>query len=533
MSKEIFKRQSTLTDNEINGIVEKVKSLAVKYSEKEKLSIGLTLEQTLLNYQLAFGKDKEITCVWNEDFFRGSRITVSSSGQECNPMLMANEEDTEIIEFTQSMLNRLGLGVQYQYLSSGGGRNVTKINLPVKRKLTLLHQLWIAAGMAILTLIILHFVPNETSTIFTDDFATRIFRKMVRILAMLATPMIFFALLTGFRNIGNVTILGKMGKTVCSHLSKPYLVAAVFTPFACNALYPISGESVSGGSAFGEIFQLVLDIFPDDLITPIQMNNDLQIIVLAIFLGVVLLLLKDEVTNLNKLIDEAASVANKMMMLACKTLPLLIYFGIISVSTQIDAERLLELYKFALAMIITCVIVTGFVVLRVCRTVAKPLKEIIKPTIPALLINLATSSQMAAYPASEKCCKQDYGVDPKLFDFAFPMGVVLYMPNGAVFLALITWMMLYLSGVPADFSMLIKISIVSVIIAIAAPPIPGSGLVVLPILMTSVNVPLDFMPVGILFATVMGHFLPALNGFCLQLEMLAIGKKLDMLKKSE
>lgn len=533
MSKEIFKQKSKLTDNAICDLVAKIKSLTEKYPEKDSLKITLTFEQILLNYQLSFGKDKEITCVWKKDFFSGQRLIISAEGKEYNPLIMPDEKDREVVEFIIRMLDKLGLGPSYKYLPNGGG-NVTTIKIPsIKRKLTILHQLWIATVMALLTLLVLHFLPEEISKLFTDDLVTRIFKKMVAILATLATPMIFFSLLTGIINIGNVTTLGNMGKTVCSRLSKPYIVAALVSPFACIAAYPLSENAEIGESVFGSIFQLILDIFPDDLVTPLQINNDLQIIVIAIFSGVVILMLKDEVSHLYAVIEEAAAVSNKMMMLACKFLPLLIYFGIIAVSSKINVEILFDLYKFALAMLSMQVIIIGFVIWRTYKLVGRPLKEIIKPTIPALLINLATSSQMAAYPASEKCCKEDWGVDPKLFDFAFPMGVVLYMPNGAVMLSVTTWVMLFISGVPADLAMLVKVSILGVIIAIAAPPIPGSGLVVLPIMMAGVGVPLEFMPLGVLFVTVMCHPMPAMNGFCLQLEMLALAKKLNMLKKKE
>lgn len=529
MAKEILRQQSTLTDYDIRDLVAKVSSTAEKIPEREKLRLLLTVEQILLDYQSTFGKEQQISCVWTEEFFRGSRITISSAGRECNPLLMANEEDAEIVEITQRMLNNIGLGTQYQYLR---GHNVTTIKLPSKRKLTMLHQIWIAAAMAILTLILLQFVPAESAKIFTDDFVIRVFKKMVSILSTLATPMIFFALLTGIRNIGNVTALGHMGKTVCLRLAKPYLVAAIAIPFACVVTYPPSAEVGNGASVFGNLFQLVLDIIPDDLVTPLQLNNDMQIIVIAVFAGTVLLMMKGETPQFDKLTDELANLVNRMMALACKGLPVLIYFGIIAVSTQMNMERLWDLYRFAMAMFGAWIIITGFVVLLTWRLVGGSLKEIVKPTIPALLINLATSSQMAAYPASEKCCKEDWGVEPKLFDFAFPMGVVLYMPNGAALIAMSAWMMLYLAGIPADISMMVKVSVLSIIIAIAAPPIPGSGLVVLPIMMTGIGIPLEFMPLGVLYITIFGHFLPALNGFCLQLEMLALGKKLGMLKNT-
>lgn len=529
MSKEIFRQRSALTDYDIRDLVAKVSSAAGKFPERDKLRLTITFEQILMDYQSAFGKAQEISCVWTEEFFRGSRLTISAAGQKCNPLLMANEEDAEIVEVTQRMLNNVGLGAQYQYLR---GCNVVTIKLPVKRKLTMLHQIWIAAAMAVLTLILLRFVPAEAAKIFTDDFVMRVFKKMVSILSTLATPMIFFALLTGIRNIGNVTALGHMGKTVCLRLAKPYLVAAICVPLACMVTYPPTAEGGDGASVFGSLFQLVLDIIPDDLVTPLQINNDMQIIVIAVFAGTVLLMIKGETPQFDKLTDELANLVNKMMSLACKGLPLLIYFGIIAVSTQMNPERLFELYRFAIAMFGTWIIITGFVVLRTWRLIGRPLKEILRPTVPALMINLATASQIAAYPASEKCCKEDWGVEPKLFDFAFPMGVVLYMPNGVLLLAMAVWMMLYLAGIPADISMMIKVSVLSVVVAIAAPPIPGSGLVVLPIMMTGVGIPLEFMPLGVLYITILGHFVPAVNGFCLQLEMFALGKKLGMLRNT-
>lgn len=212
MGKEIFKQRSTLTNDEIQGLIAKITSLAGKYNERERLNLTLALEEILLDYQTAFGKDQKISCVWREDFFRGAHIAISAPGQKCTPLLLAHEEDEEIIECTQRLMNSIGLGTHYQY---SRGCNVTTLKLPVKRKLTMLHQIWIAALLAVLTLVLLQLVPAEAAKIFTAEFVTRVFRKLVSILTMLATPMIFFALLTGIRNIGNVTALGKMGKTVC------------------------------------------------------------------------------------------------------------------------------------------------------------------------------------------------------------------------------------------------------------------------------------------------------------------------------
>ena len=73
--------------------------------------------------------------------------------------------------------------------------------------------------------------------------------------------------------------------------------------------------------------------------------------------------------------------------------------------------------------------------------------------------------------------------------------------------------------------------VMAIIVAIAAPPIPGSALTVFPIMLSVAGIPLDYYPVAIILGTVLGYFLPVLNGFCLQLEMVLIADKLDMIDR--
>lgn len=63
----------------------------------------------------------------------------------------------------------------------------------------------------------------------------------------------------------------------------------------------------------------------------------------------------------------------------------------------------------------------------------------------------------------------------------------MYMPNGAVFFGVMGWSLADVAGIPNDF-----------------------------------------FPIAILLGTILGYFLPMLNGYCLQLHMLITGKQLDM-----
>jgi Na+/H+-dicarboxylate symporter len=120
-------------------------------------------------------------------------------------------------------------------------------------------------------------------------------------------------------------------------------------------------------------------------------------------------------------------------------------------------------------------ITVAITVVRTLIVTKRSLKDLFSAQLPSLLINLTTGSQVSALPESMKCSKEKWGIDDKFTDFGLPLGIVIYMPCGAIMLGAIAWVLTYMSAGSIDPITLAKIVFVSVIVAIAAPPIPGSA----------------------------------------------------------
>ena len=73
--------------------------------------------------------------------------------------------------------------------------------------------------------------------------------------------------------------------------------------------------SSSGGNVFSQLLTLVLDMIPGNLVEPFRIDNDLQVIVLAIFVGFVMLLMGERVARIRDFCSEAADLVNHMMLL--------------------------------------------------------------------------------------------------------------------------------------------------------------------------------------------------------------------------
>ena len=202
-------------------------------------------------------------------------------------------------------------------------------------------------------------------------------------------------------------------------------------------------------------------------------------------------------------------------------------FGVVNLLLS-DLSQVINIYKMVLIFLVSAIILIGFMLIRTKISIKVPLKVIFKKQMATLMINLTTSSQVSALPEKMKCCKGKFGIDEKMVDFGLPLGIVVYMPCGAIFLGLATWSLANISATPIGFGEVIKICLISIIVAIAAPPIPGSACAVMPIIFSSCGIPNEVFPLAIIMATFIGYLLPAINGYCLQLELLMAAKKLGM-----
>ena len=431
------------------------------------------------------------------------------------------------------ILEKLDLKPQYSFRAKNALNTVSiPIQLPV-RKNALLMNLAVAVGLAVLTGLIVKALPADISEAYIQPACAELFKKLSSIFGALATPLVFCAVIDGINGLGDVASFGQIGVRLLKRMLFTYCMAmfimiGIGVPFGLVAV----NAHIAGDNVFGQLLNLVLDMIPGNLVEPFRIDNDLQVIVLAVFVASVMLIMGERVSIVREFISKTGDLVNKMMLIVCKTLPLFVYLG---VSDLILSNRFENISKVSLIILITL----GGSALTICITIMRAkmmtgwsVKELFSAQLPSLMINLTTSSQVSALPESVKCCKEKFGIDAKVVDFGLPLGIVIYMPNGAIMLGAMAWVLTVMNNGPVDVFTMLKIAFVAMVIAIAAPPIPGSAFAVMPILFSVCGTDLSMMPLAVIVASTVGYLLPAMNGFCLQLELLMTAWKSDMVNNS-
>ncbi len=487
----------------------------------------LQIEEVLRHLQVAYGTETECKFVYYKTF-KSSYFEFRVNGDEKNPIQVDDEE----LLYSKSILSMYGSEPAYYY-SRHLRKNYITVEAEQKpQKNKMMMNILLAVVIALLTRTLIGIIAPDSLSFIKDDIVNLIFTKMTTIISEVATFLVFFSVITGITGVGNSATLGKMGKKLVSSSGFTYLFAAVSSSVLACLLYPVSTVKNSGENVFSQVLQLVLDIIPDNLVDCFLTDNDLQVIVLAVFLGAVLLMMGKKSEKVNDAMVQISDVFNQMMAVICKLLPLIVYFGILNLLLE-EQDGLTEVYKVVIIFVVGSLAVVGFVLIRVRLVTGISGLKLFKMQWPTTLINLATSSQVSALQENIKCCKEKFGIDTNLVDFSIPLCLVAYMPCGATFLGATVYGLGDLSNIPIDGSFIFKIAFLAVVIAIAAPPIPGSAFAVMPIMMAGCGVPDTYYSLAIVLGTVLGYFTPMLNGYCMQLELLIVSTKLNMIDKSK
>jgi Na+/H+-dicarboxylate symporter len=520
-----FQEKKCLTDEVIDDWSERAIEayLAIaKNRAGDTTKLRLTIEEILLRFRETYGT--ETPCrIRGIRKLSGIDFEITQCGVRHNPLNIESD-----MSEAYDMLAKMNVNPRYTY-REGPNLNVVFIPAPLlPRKNAMLINILIATILSVMTWLIAAMLPEVVREKYLTVAISGIFYKMTSLFSALATPLVFCAVVMGIVGLGDLSSLGKFGGKLVKRMMATYGIAmiAMLIVGLPMGLATLKG-SIDGKNVFSDILTLVLDIFPGNLLAPFTIDNDMQVIVIAIFVGIVMLGLGDKIERIRKIFEETSTLINRMMLIVCKLLPLLVYFGFSNILLSNDLSKLTDVSKIVIISLVGAAITIGITIIRALIVTKVPFKALFEAQLPSLLINLTTSSQVAALPESIKCCKEKWGIDNRLVDFGLPFGVVFYMPNGAIMLGSIAWGLAAISVGPIDPITLTKLIFVSVIVAIAAPPIPGSAFAVLPILFSACGTDLSLMPLAIIVGSTVGYLLPAMNGFCLQLELFMTARKYE------
>ncbi len=362
----------------------------------------------------------------------------------------------------------------------------------VKKKLSLTAKITISLILGVLAGLLLQGNADFAVT-YIKPFGT-IYLNLIK---MIVVPVVLLSITQGIISLQDVKKVGSIGiKTVCFYLCTTALAVTIGLLFA-NVLQVGAGYTLPTGaltyeaSAAPSFMDTFVNIFPSNAVTPLANATMLQVIVIAIFFGFGIILAGDKGKLAADTIESFAEVSFKIMDMIIQLSAIGVFALICPVVAQNGPAVLLPLLKVIL------VAYTGYILHMVLVYSASvkafagmsPLtffKQMSRPMIFAF----SSASSVGVLPFNLEATEK-LGVRKEIASFVLPLGATINMDGTAIYQGVCAIFIAQIFGIDLTLSQQVTIILTATLASIGTAGVPGSGMIMLAMVLQSVGLPLE------------------------------------------
>ena len=360
-------------------------------------------------------------------------------------------------------------------------------------------------------------------TDFTNDWIKPWGKIFINLLKLIAVPLVFASLIKGVSSLSDISKLSRIGgKTIGIYLFTT-VVAVTFGLLLVNIIEP--GTSFSeekrmelkeqyASNAASKIasakdvkedgpLQFIVDMVPSNFIQATGNNkNMLQVIFFAILFGIAMVMLPKEQTSVVKgFFDGVNDIILQIVDLIMLTAPYGVFalLGGLVVDFGGSAELFQALGIYSLSVVIGLLLMIMVVYPLILKSFTK-LKyfDFFKGIAPAQMLAFSTSSSAATLPVTMERCEDHLGVSEEVSSFVLPLGATINMDGTSLYQAVAAVFIAQAFGYDLDLSQQLTIVLTSTLASIGAAAVPGAGMVMLVIVLSSIGI--DPEGIALIFA---------------------------------
>lgn len=363
-----------------------------------------------------------------------------------------------------------------------------------KKKLSL--PAWIFIGMLAGILVGLLFLSNPQ---FTTDYLKPIGTIYINLLKFLVVPVVLFSITDGVISLKDLKRVGSVGLKTFVYYMVTTAIAVVIglvvvnmfkgyfpmLPSAeLNALEYTAKESPS-------VMQVIVDIFPDNLLSPMVDMDMLPVIVIAILFGSGILASGEKGAKVGELINCLNEVVMSIMMMIIKFTPIGVFClmaNVVAVNGASIVGTLAIVIGVAYIGYILHVIIVYGLSVRFLSGMS-PL-AFFKGLAPAMICAFTTTSSNATLPLNIECCNE-LGAEPEISSFVLPLGATINMDGTAIYQAVCAVFIACCYGIDLTLSQMAMIVLTATLASVGTAGVSGAGMIMLAMVLTSVGLPVE------------------------------------------
>ena len=320
----------------------------------------------------------------------------------------------------------------------------------------------------------------------------------INLIKMLIVPLIFVSLVVGVMSMGNdlkkMGVIG--GKTLGLYLFTTTIAVSIGLLFG-TILKPGKSVDISAAtevqtSQFPGFIETIVNLVPKNPVYSLAQGNVLQIIVFAILIGIAISLAGEKGKPVANLFESMADVVYKLTAMIMQVAPI----GVLGLMAWVVGKYGIDMMRPLLMVIVgvylACLVHIGIVILGSVKLLGKlsPIK-FFKGIISPFTFAFVSTSSSGTLPLSISAAQENLGVSRKISSFVLPLGATINMDGTAIYQGVTALFVAQAYGIELGFNQYIVIILTSTLASIGTAGVPGAGLIMLSLVLTSVGLPIE------------------------------------------
>lgn len=363
-------------------------------------------------------------------------------------------------------------------------------------------------------------LPKDLLNAFDDNFLTPVRTMYINALKMIAAPIVFFSIAVCFSKQANPAGLGRIGIKILALYTITTVIATavgigvyyLFQPGDPSAAAGLAqnASAIAAQAQDISIRDTIIGIVPDNFFSPFLYNDMLSLLFIAVLVGLAIGLIGDYSAQISVWFEGCCELFMKIASIIMRVTPFAVFCSILSMVLRTGPGSLISvLSMFGTFLFGLAVMICVYSVILILSG-QNPLL-FFKRYIPTMIQVFSIASSNAAISLNMDACKNDLGISSDIYSLSIPLGATINMDGTCVLMAVQSLTLAKVFGVNVPTGALLTLAVSIIVLSVGAPGVPGSGVIMMSILLSQLGVPVEGVALVIGIGPLVGMFISMCN----------------------
>ena len=322
-------------------------------------------------------------------------------------------------------------------------------------------------------------------------------KAFIDLLKMLVGLIVFSSLVVGMCHISDPKKLGRIGlRTVLFYIVTTIIAICIGLAIVLSVKpgihLGIPLPSGHGGDGNLSLIDFLFAIVPSNPFAAFAEGNILQIIVFAILFALAISMAGERAKPVLGFIESLSEVMAKLTHVVMKFAPYGVFALMATAVGALGSKIILPLFWAIGCIFVACLIQVSIIFTLSLKYLAKlEIAPFFKGMKDAIIVAFTTSSSSATLPVNLECARDHLGLSPDISGFVLSLGSTINMNGTAIGQSVLAIFIAQAYGIDVSFTNIIILMFTTLVSAVGTAGIPGSGLVMLSIVLNAMGLPLE------------------------------------------